>query len=563
LVILTWVLYGRSVEFEFTNWDDINYIVENPLIQRPDVGAVSRIFVPKSIPGESLYIPLTYLSYWIEVRLFGLSSQVMHAINVLFHCANALLVMLVCGRLTRSRLAAAAAAVVFVMHPLQVESVAWAFGRKDLLATMFALAALWAWLRGGSGIKTSWFWIAATTVLSTMAMLSKPSVLILPALIPVIALYIHGKRGLSSATVAATALSLVAGIGLFFANRSDDFVPADAIPLVERIGLWPYSLTTWLPRLVLLQPPITFYPWPQGYVPLKMALGMVVFFAVLALIAIAIVKRWKIVWFSLLFVSIGFAPTLSTVISYREFITGDRYGYFPLIGIFLLVGVGFATLIESKKKVGLLVAIVASCAMGWGSFLRLSDWRDSISLWSAQTRKMPDHHYGYGGLGKALDGRRKVEGEPSGYELLQKAQRLYHRAVELGTKDPEVFFNMGNNYFFLNRHAEAEAELKRALELSPGYVQAMVNLGRVYIAQKKYADAEAMYLHAANFDSPYGFIIQMNLALVYENMGSIDKALESAKRARSYRPQDPDALQRLKYLSTLVGVKDQKDPKTP
>ena len=97
LVILTWALYGRCLEFEFTNWDDKDYIVENSLLQRSDLGAVATIFTPKSIPKESLYIPLTYLSYWVEIRLFGLSSLIIHAVNVLLHCVNALLVLAVLG----------------------------------------------------------------------------------------------------------------------------------------------------------------------------------------------------------------------------------------------------------------------------------------------------------------------------------------------------------------------------------------------------------------------------------------------------------------------------------
>jgi len=130
----------------------------------------------------------------------------------------------------------------------------------------------------------------------------------------------------------------------------------------------------------------------------------------------------------------------------------------------------------------------------------------------------------------------------------------------LGTKDPKVFFNMGNNYFFLNHYAEAEESLKIAVKVSPGYVEAMVNLGRVYISQKRYVEAEAVYRHATNFDSPHRFVIYMNLAFIYETLGQVDKAIHALKQALSLSPRNPDALQRLARLTT---IRDQIGPKNP
>src|SRR5210317_1355175 len=113
LFLLTWVFYGRCIGFEFTNWDDLDYLVRNPVLRRSGWDGFKALFVRGSIPAESLYVPVTYLSYWVEARLFGLTSQSAHAINVLIHGINALVVMAVCHQLLKDRLAAFIAATLF------------------------------------------------------------------------------------------------------------------------------------------------------------------------------------------------------------------------------------------------------------------------------------------------------------------------------------------------------------------------------------------------------------------------------------------------------------------
>ena len=140
------LVYGQCLSFSFTNWDDPQYILQNPVLLEASWETLRQVLRPGTIPGEVLYIPVTYLSFWLERALFELAPWAVHLTNVLLHLISTLLVWKICERLSGGWLAGVVAAVVFGFHPLQVEAVAWASGRKDVLSAAFSLAAMWSFL---------------------------------------------------------------------------------------------------------------------------------------------------------------------------------------------------------------------------------------------------------------------------------------------------------------------------------------------------------------------------------------------------------------------------------
>jgi predicted membrane-bound mannosyltransferase len=140
LVAATVLAYAPTLGAGFV-WDDDDYVTANPLLWEPD--GLHRIWLSMDAPSQ--YFPLTYTSFRIEHALWGLEPAGYHAVNVLLHAANALLVWLLLRRLGLP--GAFLAAAIFALHPVQVESVAWITERKNLLSLLFSLCALLAWLR--------------------------------------------------------------------------------------------------------------------------------------------------------------------------------------------------------------------------------------------------------------------------------------------------------------------------------------------------------------------------------------------------------------------------------
>ena len=134
--------YG-SLDCAFTNWDDPQYVLTNPYVRKLTWTNVRVIF---TLPHFSNYLPLHLLSYAVEAELWGLSPKVFHTTNVALHVLNCALLFIVLRRMRISETAAMAASLIFALHPVQVESVAWISERKTLLSMTFLLAALWAYV---------------------------------------------------------------------------------------------------------------------------------------------------------------------------------------------------------------------------------------------------------------------------------------------------------------------------------------------------------------------------------------------------------------------------------
>ncbi len=516
LVVIVAAVFGWAVGFEFTNWDDQAFIVNNPLLQ-PQWENIPKLFRPGVIPDEQLYIPITYMSHWLESYAFGLRSSVVHATNVLLHMANVVLVYAIIRRRSSPGVAFAAA-LLFALHPLQAETVGWSMGRKDLLAAMFGFLSILAWLkcrqfdpqpRRGA--------VVLVFLCFVLAILSKPNLIVLPL---ILAAWHHlESRQFSGRSWAAYGLMLVLSIAVFLINRTAAAETPLQPPLAERLSASPALVWHWTKHLLPFGAPAAYYPWPDERPVLTVVLALTVLAAAVALLfrvrsTCAGIGLW---WFAL-----AMAPAAQVLISSRRFMTADRYAYFALAGLSLA-----AAVLCSKRPRGIQLLICLTLVLGLlRTGPRLGVWRSSRTLWQAQINTWPNHPEGYSGLGRAAeqDGR------------LRAARRAYERAVETGTTDPEVFYNLGNVHTALAQPGEAVAAYRRALGHKPNYVEAMVNLGRALLLHRQPAQAVKVWERAADYDSPYRFGIAMNLARAYLQLDRLDAAAAQAATACRLAP---------------------------
>jgi protein O-mannosyl-transferase len=182
LVAVTIAVYGRVVGFEFINYDDSDYIVENAPVQ---AGLTWRGTVwALGTRHAGNWHPLTWVSHMLDVEVFGTGAAGPHAVNLVFHTANAVLLFLLLNRLTGSAWRSAFVAGLFSLHPLHVESVAWVSERKDVLSAFFFMLTLLAYAKHVEQSKVQSpkpkVWYGLALVCFTLGLMSKPMLVTLP-----------------------------------------------------------------------------------------------------------------------------------------------------------------------------------------------------------------------------------------------------------------------------------------------------------------------------------------------------------------------------------------------
>ncbi len=469
----------------FTNYDDDFYVAENPLLLAPLAEALPAFIL--SVRGANWH-PLTWLSHWTDVRLFGLSPRAHHFHNQALHLANTVLVMVLLQMLALDPVAVLLGGILFGLHPLQVESVAWVAQRKTLLCMLFSLISLIAHVRR-RGAARFWPWYGMEVAALALALMAKPMAVSVPVV--AILLDLAERRGISGRrmvesivplglAVASSAVTLFVQSG---AIRTGAAVPFSDTPFVAAHGVlfylgkiaWPAGLSS-------------LYPYPdhaRGHLPpayLLAPLGL----AILASATwIATRGQRK--------VRLGLAIFLVTLLPMIQLVpvgaahAADRYVYLPMLGIALALGWlaepvrrGLSSRGRAIASVGgLLMLIVLLGGLTWR---RTHVWHDSLTLWSDVTGKHSGSAIAWFYRGNArLDG-----GDPSG-ALVDYARALATATPGLDTS--RIHHNHGAALAALGRHREAVTSFTRAIERRDGIDS---RLARGTVLQFLGASAEAV-----------------------------------------------------------------------
>lgn len=452
LVGLVFAVFGGCLDHGFVDtWDDALYVTANPAVR-----GFGRENLRAALLGfhAGNWAPVQMLSYMADHAAFGLSARAFLRTNLLLHAANGVLVYALARRLSGRRTWPAVAAALFLVHPVQVESVAWVSQRKTLLAATFALAALHAWLSRSRAADGGRREASAALLAFVLALASKSVAVVVPILLLLLD-FCFGRaeswrlrlRRLVPFAFAAAACAAVAlasqgpghagGRVATFHGGGPVATVATMLPVLARyLGLlaWPAGLSAWYAPAIRTG--------PDGAVLASAALA-----AALAAIGVALLRRRRdlFFWYATFFA--GLLP-VSQVVPIVT-LMNDRYLYFPMIGAAPFVAAaafGFApdaTLVRSARgRAGLAAAGTALLVLGLAARARTDAWRDGLTLWSDAVAK-----------------------EPCGY----------------------AFDKLGATYLSLGRTAEAEAACLRAREVEPGYVAALNCIG---IARAQRGDLE-------------------------------------------------------------------------
>ena len=588
VVALSILAFLPALGGEFVNWDDQANFVTNDGYRGLGWAQLKWMWTG-TLLGH--YIPLTWMTLGLNYVLGGMNPWGYHLGNLLLHAANALVFYFLALRLLRLSLSplasslplpsweragvrgdegmrgdegvrgdahlylgAAFAALVFSLHPLRVESVAWATERRDVLYSLFFLLSALFYLRSVEPRSLARHrWRMASLAAFLAALLSKAAAMTLPAALLVMDVYPlrrvnreNWRRVLLVEKIPYAALSAIGAVVAVIAVRKGAVVTSySEYGLPARIAMTVYSF--W------------FYPWkwawPIGLSPLYelppqvdplAARFLVPALALIAVTAILIAlrRRWPGGVAAWAFSALMILPVSGAVHAGYQ-LAHDRYSYVSGLGFAALAGGALAWMlgVTERRRLGRWVAplmlggsTVALVLLGAGSWEQTKTWRDSETLWRGALALDPECMICHNNLGSALLERKQY----------RDAEAEYHRALALRPGRAPTHNNLGTALVFQERYGEAEREFSEALRLQPTLTGAKANLGAVHGRQGRYEDAVRL-LREAYREKPEFPDLPRNLALALRGRGAelgiagrTPEALVLFQEAVRVWPDDPD-----------------------
>ncbi len=566
ILTITFIVYLPVLHNSFLGWDDHFYITDNPLISSFDLKKIFSTFVMGN------YHPITILTLSTEYHLFGMSERGYHAVNLLFHLANIILVFYAILLLSNKPGMALIASLLFGIHPIHVESVAWAAELKDLLYTFFFLAALICYLKYISTLRSKFYYFAL--ILFLFSILSKA----MAASFPVVLLLIDyfRERKINARVLLEKVpfflLSLIFGVVAIMAQKTTSLAHDITIfSFPQRIVFAGYAFLTYLYKLILPIHLSAYYPYPiknGGTIPLQYYAYVLLLFGVAAYVFYS-KKTTKKILLGIGFFSISVFLVLQ-LMPVGGAIMADRYAYVPSIGISYLGAEGINYLWPKNLKwLAISIVCVLTVFYSVSTYSRSQIWKNDLSLWNDvisnyQTVSIAYYNRGLSYMNEnktnlaladynktielmptyteAYVNRGSIKRDSSQYE---EALNDYNKAIEISPSYATAYFNRGILYIKENKNDEAISDFTKTIELDPGNNKAYSNRGAVYFNAKRYPEAIADYSRAIALkpDAPEAYY---NRAMAQFYAGHQELVGEDLKIASKlgYQPAI-DALQRL------------------
>lgn len=582
--LLTFLAFLPALANEFVNWDDAAFLLDVPQYRGLGWEHLRWMFTAFH---SAHYQPLTSLTYGLDFHFWGLEPLGYHLTSILLHTGNALLFYLLCLRLlardatqAADVLGAALAALLFALHPLRVESVAWISERRDVLSGFFYLLTVHCWLRGvrtPDGSRRLWAVLAWSSYL--LALLSKAMVVTLPAVLVILDIYPLGRLSGSPADWLDGRYRAVWREKIAFAVPALAFAALAFHAQAESRSLVSWADAGWIDRAAQALLGLSFYLWKtllplrlsplyEWYwqsEPLRFVLGGALAAAVTG--AVVLMRRPAVSAAYAAYV-VTLLPVLGIVKSGPQTVA-DRYSYLACLPLAVLAGAGARNLArrwtDGRHGGQAAISVVAVAALmgglSWLTFRQISVWRDSISLWSHALRLEPASFVARINLGAAyfergrrgeavllLDEHMQIHPRDSGSGL--EAIRITARKWETL---PEVA--KPHNDAGVARSARGEWDMavwhfRKALRLDPSLWRTHNNLGLAHYRQGRFKEAVESYEECLRL-APRFAEGRTNLGIALMRLGRSDEAVahfkEAVARDPSYQPAR-DSLNRARNL---------------
>jgi len=572
LAVITIAVFSPALWNGFVEWDDQINLYKNPDFRGLTWPQIRWMF-SNVLMGH--WIPLTWLTFGLDYVLWEMNPFGYHLTSLLIFAANVPAFYFVALRILRQatsfgervlRLSAVTATLFFALHPLRVESVAWATERRDVLSGLFFLLTVLMYLKAldHSGARRRWF-LASSVGLYGLALVSKASVMILPPALVVLDVYPlrrlggHWREWLGPAArrvwlekIPFGVLGVAGAAVTYYAQNANSFItPLERYPVSARPAMVFYSLWFYFEKTVM----------PMGLSPLYELPARVSLFdhrflypaiAVTAITATLFLfhRKWPAGLATWSYYAIALGPVIGIVHSGHQ-LTNDRYSYLPTMGFALLVGAAVGAMIlgaasgalrPALANAGIALMAVWLAGLAYLSAQQAQIWRDTESLWRYALEVDPDCSICHGNLGVDLLRR----------GLAQPASDEFERLKALRPDNKKVYLHIGYMYATQGRFPEAIDNFKVYVAQYPNDVDGLNNLGAALGDQKRGREALDVLQRAMKL-KPRNPATHVNMAFAYMSLGDTAKANVLFREALELKYDSPQVWFGLTRLNIEAG----------
>ncbi len=533
IVVLSFLVYINTINNDFVHWDDIDQIIDNPDIRALNWSTIRSMFTKSYV---NMYQPLVTLSFAVERSLFGTDPRVYHFTNLFFHLLNILLVYAVIHRIVGHQPTALFAALIFAIHPMHVESVAWVTERKDVLYTFFYLSALLLFIRFENEQQQKWYWWSLGVYL--MSLLSKSAAVTLPAALVLIRWYWQKQWTMQGVfrLLPYLVLAIIFGIiSLITQQPQQNDAFFQSYTLIDRLLISLYPIAFYALKYVVPFGLSVFHPFPikiDGLLPWHYYVAPVV----VLLLGLLLLLRWeksREVKFSLGWFLIHIALYLH-LFPVGSAVAAERYTYVAYIGLSVLMAQTAVWLLQHSrlKYILALLLCLITASFSFISHNRVKIWNNTIVLFDDALEKT-GHTETTGNmlcLGYLSKG---VEKLTQGDTIT--ALSLFDKAIFFDSTYYGRYEQRDRIYFKQRQFQQALTDISNALKYSTPEVDitALYELrGLAYLRTQQYDKSVKDFIEILQYDSLIGRIYA-NRGIAFIHLNKREDACNDFQKALS------------------------------
>jgi protein O-mannosyl-transferase len=557
VVAMTVATFYPALQNKFVNWDDYRNIVENPHYR--GLGWTNLLWMFTTF-HMGHYQPLSWVTLGVDYVLWGMNPFGYHLTSLLLHAATAMVFFFLARELLSIAsgseenqvavwIGAAISALVFALHPLRVESVAWATERRDVLSGLFYTLTILAYVhaRRGRQLRGRWYWAALGLFLC--AILSKSLTVTLPAVLLLLDIYplrrLGGSQGWWSKTARAVywekipfaLLSLVFSAVAFIAlAQIENMASLQRLGLLDRLTISVYSLWFYFWKTVA-----PFKLSPLYELPTELEFSspsfMLSYVVVILAVGLGLALRRRQPWVGI--AGLAYLATLVPVLGIFQNgpqIVADRYSYLTCMGWAVLAGAGALYFWQasadgrmSKRNffLGSSLTAVVLFGLGFLTWRQTQVWHDPERLWNYVLSTTGESLFARNNLGNALAAQGRFD----------EAVDQFQRALRIDPNDPDAVYNLGNAWARQGNFEAAGKQLQQALQINSNNAMAAYDLGNVRARQGRFNEAMDQFQRALKID-PGLAKAHYNLGSLLTQQGKLDEAIAHFRQVMRLAPED-------------------------
>jgi protein O-mannosyl-transferase len=539
LVALNLFIYAPALHFGFLRYDDSQYVSANAVLSHGLTwSGLSWAF---NIGYSANWHPLTWISHMLDVQLFGMVPERHHLVSILLHIANSLLLFWLLFRTTRAWRRSAVVAMLFAVHPLHVESVAWIAERKDVLSTLLWLLVFHAYVSYAR--RPALLKLVGVFAALALGLMAKPMLMTAPLLLLLFDIWPLGRLSLDAGDSRPFAKLLVEKIPLFALSALSGVVTVvaqsrggavqnlEVLPFGERVSNALASYLLYVAQMFWPRNLIAHYAYEPTAPWLAVVCGVVLLS--ISVLSIKVARRHPFLlagWF-------WYVCALLPVIGLIQVGTqprADRYTYVPLVGLFIVIAWGLPLVVAAGRRRDIALGAAAGVAivtLAVAAREQVRYWENDLTLWRHAVQVSPRNYFARTNLGDAL----LLTGD------LDAANDQFVEALRTESNSAATRNGLGTVLFRKGRREEARSQYAEALRLEPGFAEAHSNLGMVLGALGEHERAIPEFQTALQLD-PLTPDVHLNLGFSLASLGRLGEAIAEYQAELTISPTSAETL---------------------